>query len=299
MRVKNIAPTEKTNAFTAKYSFSPHRIIGFIVLWGFLLSVVIFTIFPIVLAFLNSFKTNKEINLGETLLPKVWHLSNYIEAWQQANFSIFTWNSVYISIASTIGTLIVASLAAYAVDRIAFPGKKWFVFIQAATMFISIGAVVLRPQYDIMVSLGLNKSLWGVIIILIAGHATTFFLLLGFFRGVPKELDEAAMIDGCGYFKIYWRIILPLITPGLGVAGLFMFRQAWNEYILPLVFTMTTPELQPLTVGLANLRYGSSGDAAQMHLMLAGACISILPILIVYVFANKSFMQMSAGSLKG
>ncbi|GIN56829.1 putative ABC transporter permease protein YesQ [Lederbergia ruris] len=299
MRVKNIAPTEKTNAFTAKYSFSPHRIIGFIVLWGFLLSVVIFTIFPIVLAFLNSFKTNKEINLGETLLPKVWHLSNYIEAWQQANFSIFTWNSVYISIASTIGTLIVASLAAYAVDRIAFPGKKWFVFIQAATMFISIGAVVLRPQYDIMVSLGLNKSLWGVIIILIAGHATTFFLLLGFFRGVPKELDEAAMIDGCGYFKIYWRIILPLITPGLGVAGLFMFRQAWNEYILPLVFTMTTPELQPLTVGLANLRYGSSGDAAQMHLMLAGSCISILPILIVYVFANKSFMQMSAGSLKG
>ncbi|MBO0993268.1 carbohydrate ABC transporter permease [Bacillus sp. SD088] len=272
---------------------------GFIVLWVFLLSVVIFTTFPIVLAFLNSFKTNKEINLGETLLPKVWHLSNYIEAWQQANFSIFTWNSVYISIASTIGTLIVASLAAYAVDRIAFPGKKWFVFIQAATMFISIGAVVLRPQYDIMVSLGLNKSLWGVIIILIAGHATTFFLLLGFFRGVPKELDEAAMIDGCGYFKIYWRIILPLITPGLGVAGLFMFRQAWNEYILPLVFTMTTPELQPLTVGLANLRYGSSGDAAQMHLMLAGACISILPILIVYVFANKSFMQMSAGSLKG
>ncbi|WP_019537125.1 ABC transporter permease subunit [Paenibacillus ginsengihumi] len=271
---------------------------GKLLLWAFLLAMVLVTLLPVVLAIINSFKTNIEINLGDTIFPKDWQFGNYVTAWQKGNFDLFTWNSFYISIMTTIGTLIVASMAAYAVDRLSFPGKRLFVVIQSATMFISIGAVVLRPQYDIMIALGLNKSLWGVIIILIAGHASTFFILLGFFKGVPRELDEAAMIDGCGYFRTYWQIVLPLVAPGLGVSALFAFRHAWNEYILPLVFTMSTPKLQPLTVGLASLRYGT-GDAAQLNLMLAGACLSILPILVVYVLANKSFMQMSAGSVKG
>ena len=282
----------------ARKSTAAARWTNSIVLWAFLLIVMLVTVFPVVMAVINAFKTNIEINLGDTLLPKTWQFSNFTTAWEKGNFSTFTWNSLYISIVSTIGTLVVASMAAYAVDRIEFPGRKFVVFIQSATMFISIGAVVLRPQYDIMVKLGLNKSLWGVIIILIAAHASTFFILLGFFRGIPKELDEAAMLDGCGPFRIYWQIILPLVAPGLGVSALFAFRHGWNEYILLLVFTMSTPKLQPLTVGLANLRYGT-GDAAQLNLMLAGACLSILPILVVYALANKSFMQMSAGSLKG
>ncbi|WP_282938373.1 carbohydrate ABC transporter permease [Paenibacillus sp. RC67] len=282
---------QKSRSKASKYT-------GLIVLWAFLLIVLVVTVFPVIMAIINSFKTNIEINLGDTFLPKSWQFSNYLNAWQKGNFSTFTWNSLFISIVSTIGTLIVASMAAFAANRLPFPGKKLFVFIQSATMFISIGAVVLRPQYDIMVSLGLNKTLWGVVIILIAAHASTFFILLGFFQGIPKELDEAAMLDGCGYFRIYWRIVLPLVAPGLGVSALFAFRHGWNEYILPLVFTMSSPKLQPLTVGLANLRYGT-GDAAQLNLMLAGACLSILPILVVYALANKSFMQMSAGSLKG
>ena len=155
-----------------------------------------------------------------------------------------------------------------------------------------------RPQYDLMVKLHLNNSLWGVILILISAHATTFFILLGFFKSIPRDLDEAAMIDGSGFVRTFYRVILPLLAPGLGVSGLFAFRHGWNEYILPLVFTMTNPHLQTLTVGLANLRYGSSA-AMQINLMLAGACVSVLPMLLVYFVANKSFMQMTAGSLKG
>ena len=124
------------------------------------------------------------------------------------------------------------------------------------------------------------------------------FMLLGFFKAIPRELDEAAMVDGSGFVRTFFRIILPLLTPGLGVAGLFAFRHAWNEYILPLVFTMTNPQLQTLTVGLANLRYGSSA-AMQIHLMMAGACLSILPMLLAYIVANKSFIQVTAGSVKG
>src|SRR5690606_24966689 len=105
------------------------------------------------------------------------------------------------------------------------------------------------------------------------------------------DLDEAAFLDGCNFFSVYWRVVLPLLKPGLGVAALFAFRNAWNEYILPLVFTMTNPKLQTLTVGLADLRYGTTA-ATQTHLIMAGACLSILPVLVVYVFANKSFMQV-------
>ncbi|MDB5055607.1 MAG: sugar transporter permease [Bacilli bacterium] len=267
-------------------------------LWVFLLFIAFLTLFPILIALLGSFKTNLELTAGGTLLPSTWKFDNYVQAWKQAHFSTYTWNSMFISISATIGTLIVASMAAYVVDRLTFPGKKWFVGIQAFTLFISVGAVVLRPQFELMIKLHLETSLWGVILILISAHAYIFFILLSFMKGIPRELDEAACIDGCSLLGSYWKIILPLLTPGLGVCALFTFRSAWNEYLLPLVFTMSKPDLQVLTVGLANLKYGISA-AAQINYMMAGACLSILPLLVLYVFANKSFMQMTAGSVKG
>jgi raffinose/stachyose/melibiose transport system permease protein len=272
--------------------------IAWFVKWIFLFLTAVITLFPIIITFFNSFKSNAEITLGGTIWPFEWHLSNYVEAWKQAQFSTFSLNSLFLAGAVTLGTLLVASSAAYVVDRSQFWLNKPFVALQASTLFISIGAVVLRPQFELMVSLGLHKSLWGVILILISAHASVFFILIGFFKGIPRELDEAAYIDGCSYAGIFWRIILPLLKPGLGVAALLTFRTAWNEYITPFVFTLSSPKLQPLTVGLANLRYGTAG-ASQYHLIMAGAWLSILPVLVVYIFTNKSFMQVSAGSVKG
>jgi ABC-type glycerol-3-phosphate transport system permease component len=271
---------------------------GKIIMWAFLLTVALFTLLPLAMAILGSFKTNAELTSGATFFPSDWQFSNYATAWKQANFARFMWNSFYISTAVTVGTLLVTAMAAYAVDRSRFPGKQVYVVLQASTMFISIGAVVLRPQFDLMVALGLNKSLWGVIIILISAHASIFFMLIGFFRAIPKDLDEAAYIDGCNFYSVFFRIILPLLRPALAVTALFTFRGAWNEYILPLVFTLTNPKLQTLTVGLANLRYGI-GAAAENQLMMAGACIAFLPVLVVYLFASKSFMQVTAGAVKG
>lgn len=274
------------------------RLLGHLLKWAFLLATVLLTVFPVLMTIFGSLKTNAELMGGGSVLPRQWQFHNYIEAWQQTNFARYTWNSVFLSITSTIGTLLVAAMGAYAVDRRQFPGKSLYVGMQAATMFISVGAIVLRPQFDLMVLLHLNKTLWGVVLILVSAHASTFFILLSFLKSIPKELDEAAMIDGSNFTRSFFVIILPLLTPGLGVSGLFAFRHAWNEYILPLVFTMTNPHMQTLTVGLANLRYGSSA-AMQIHLMMAGACLSILPMLVVYIAANKSFMQMNAGSIKG
>ncbi|MDQ0191744.1 raffinose/stachyose/melibiose transport system permease protein [Paenibacillus wynnii] len=285
----------KTSAVTSRSLVS---MLTKVALWGFLVIMAVLILFPIVIAFLGSFKSNAELTAGSTFLPKVWHPSNYADVWKLANFSRYTWNSVFVSVFATAGTLLIASISAYAVDRMDFLGKKFYVGLQASTMFISIGAVVLRPQFELMVGLNLQTSLWAVIIILVSGHASTYFILVSFMRGIPRELDEAAMIDGCSRLWIYSRIVLPLLAPGLGVAGLFAFRHAWNEYILPLVFTMSQPNLQVLTVGLASLRYGISA-ASQTHYMMGGAVLSMLPMLVAYVVANKSFMQMTAGSIKG
>lgn len=279
-------------------SSSIRRYGGRTVMWIFLLAIAGFTLLPLIMAILGSFKTNAELTTGASFFPTTWQFSNYATAWEKANFARFMWNSFYISTAVTIGVLLVTSMAAYAVDRTNFPGKRLYVTLQASTMFISIGAVVLRPQFDLMVALNLNKSLWGVIVILISAHASTFFMLIGFFKAIPRDLDEAAYIDGCNFYTTYLKIILPLLRPALAVTALFTFRGAWNEYILPLVFTLTNPKLQTLTVGLANLRYGI-GAAAENQLMMAGACIAFLPILVVYLFASKSFMQVTAGAVKG
>ena len=294
----NTMPNQTMSAVSNVRSVRPAQLLARTGLWIFLLVVAGFTLFPIVMAFLGSAKTNLELTTGASFLPREWRFDNYARAWESANFARFTWNSVFVSVFTTVGTLLVATMAAYAVGRTNFRGKRFYVVLQSCTLFISIGAVVLRPQFDLMVGLGLQRSLWGVIIILISAHATVFFMLIGFVRAIPKELDEAALIDGCNFYTVYFRIILPLLTPALGVTALWTFRGAWNEYILPLVFTMTQPDLQTLTVGLAALKYGV-GDATEPQLMLAGACLSMLPILVVYMFANKSFMQVTSGSVKG
>ncbi|MBU5670506.1 carbohydrate ABC transporter permease [Paenibacillus sp. MSJ-6] len=297
--MKNEAvPTVRQPVHGLRDKLRPGRFAGRAIMWAFLLAIVVFTLFPLLMTFTGSMMTNAELMSGGNLIPSKWQFANYAEAWQQSNFARYTWNSLFMSVTSTVGTLLVAAMAAYVVDRRSFPGKALFVGLQASMMFISMGAIVLRPQFDLMVLLGLNSSLWGVILILISGHASTFFILSGFYKSIPRELDEAAMMDGSGFIRTFFRIIIPLLAPGLGVSGLFAFRHAWNEYILPLVFTLTDPHLQTLTVGLANLRYGSSA-AMQTNLMMAGACLSMLPMLLVYLLANKSFMQVTAGSIKG
>ncbi|SFM22102.1 ABC-type glycerol-3-phosphate transport system, permease component [Paenibacillus sp. 1_12] len=266
----------------------------------FVLVMLVITVYPVLFSLFGSFKTNTELMNGTSLLPKGWNFKNYVEAWERANFARYTWNSIFISVLSTVITLLVCSMGAYALGRRSFPGNKFILFLLAATMFISIGAITYRPLYDLMREFGMHKSLWSVVLIFTGTHLSfNIFLLERFVKSIPRELDEAATIDGCGFYGIYWRIILPLMGPGLGVVGLFSFRESWNQYILPLIFTMTRPDLQPLTVGVIALKY-SSNAAAEWHLMLAGSMLSMLPILFVYFLMNKSFIAgLTSGSVKG
>ncbi|MGE5605686.1 MAG: carbohydrate ABC transporter permease, partial [Bacteroidota bacterium] len=215
--------------------------LGYIFIYAFLGVIVVFTVFPVLYAVLGAFKSNAEVTLGGTILPKEWIFENFVSAWHKSNFAIYTWNSLYVAFFVTLGSLLISSAAGYCLARREFPGKKLLTGLYLATMFISIGAVTLRPLYLLIVQLGLQNTLWGIILVQTGAQGTNIFLVSRFVKSVPAELDEAATIDGCGFFRIYWNIILPLIKPVLGVVGLFSFRMSWNDYILPSIFTMTQP----------------------------------------------------------
>ncbi|MGE5549364.1 MAG: carbohydrate ABC transporter permease [Bacteroidota bacterium] len=267
----------------------------------FLIILFIFTIYPIIYVILGSFESNQELVLGGmNLFPKRFILQNYIDAWRLANFMRYTWNSIYMSLSIMLGTLIISTMTGYCLARKNFPGKRIFLGALIAFMFISIGSVNLRPLFDLAVRLNLHTSLLGVILISIGNEQTrNIFLAMGYIKTLPKELDEAAIIDGCSFFRVYWNIILPLMKPMLATICILSFRTGWNEYILPLVFTMTRPDLRPLTVGVISLRFTQDGAAA-WNIMFAGATLSIVPIIMVFIFANKHFLSgMTSGAMKG
>lgn len=267
--------------------------------WAFLISIIVFAMFPVIYIVLGSFKDNLELMTGGNIIPKVWTFSNYSDAWKKANFALYTWNSLIYCFFVTLGALFISSMAGFCIARRDFPFKKLIVGAYMSTMFITLGAVIYRPLYLMMVDLGLNKSLTGVILIQIGSQATNVFLVSKFVQNISSELDEAAKIDGCSTFRIYWNIILPLIRPILGVVALFSFRDAWNSYILPSIFTMTNKKLMTLTVGVVSLKYADS-NATQWNIMVAGASLAVIPMLIVYIFANKQFISgLTVGSVKG
>lgn len=291
LRWADMRPTEKRDAVIAGF--------GQVVKWLFVGSMCVFTLYPVVYTLLGSFKTNAELTLGGSIFPKEWQFSNYVYAFQQLDFGQYTFNSLMLALLTVVFTVATASMAAYVIARRDFPGKKILTTAYLLSMFISVGSVALYPEYRLLNALGLTGNMSGLALLLTGGQAANIFMISGFVRGVPKELDEAAIIDGAGTFRVFWQIIVPAIKPILGVIALFAFRTAWNEFVNVQVFTMANPGLRTLSVAVANLRY-SANAAAEWHIMTAGASIALIPMLIVYLLANRQFITgLTAGAVKG
>lgn len=268
-------------------------------LYMFLTIFAVVILYPVVYVLCGSLKTNLQLMGGGSLLPTTWEFGNFIEVWEKANFAQYTFNSVFIAAFSTAGAVLLSSMTAFCLARCDFPGRKILKSLYMMTMFIALGAVTLRPLYTLAVQTGMQNSLWPIILITIGAQGNNVFLVTKFVSGLPKELDEAAILDGCGPFRLYYMVLLPLLKPILATVALFQFRIAWNDYITSSVFTMTRPELRPLTVGVVQLKYGASA-AAEYHLMMAGAAISIIPMLLVYLLCNRYFVEgTTSGSVKG
>ncbi len=282
-----------------KKRWTPVKVVVAAVKWVFLIAMCVFTLYPVFYAVIGSFKTNAELTLGNSLFPEAWHYENYLYAFEKLDFGLYTLNSVVLALLTVVLSVVTASMAGYVIGRREFIGKKLLSALYLGSMFISVGSVALYPLYKLLNSWGLTSNLMGLALILTGGQVSNIFLIAGFARSVPKELDDAATIDGAGVFRIYWQIIVPMIRPILGIVALFSFRTAWNEFITAQVFTMSNPNLKTLSVAVANLRY-SSNAAAEWHIMAAGASIALIPILIVYLLANKQFIAgITAGAVKG
>ncbi len=259
-----------------------------------LLSIVtVILIGPFVMALLGSFKSTQEVLAWPpTFLPQEWRTANYADVWNalaDANgnsyFPSWIMNSLFLATTVTIAHLFFCSIAAFAFARLNFPAKNLIFGAMLSTLMIP-GMVLMIPQYQILDSLHLVNT-YGAIIVPNLTSAAMIFLLTQFFRGVPREVDEAAYIDGAGIWATFWRVILPLARPALITMTLLSFQGVWNSFLGPLVL-LNIPEMFPLTVGLGFLK-GQYGTF--YNVVLAGSMFSTLPMVLLFVFFSRFYVQ--------
>lgn len=246
-------------------------------------------IFPIVWAVLTSFKSNTEIQTSDfSLFPKEWSLENYEELLMDNETTpVLRWfmNSLIIAGGQTLLVVIVVSFAAYGYSRLHFKGRDAiFSFLLATMMFPTV--LNLIPNFKIVDALGWTNTFLAVIVPGAAG-VYNLFLVRQFVRGIPQELDEAAVIDGANEFQIFYHVILPLIKPVLTVVMLFTFTGAWNDFLWPSI-VMSDIDMMPITPGLQLLQ---GQYLTYPGIATGGALLALVPTLLLYMVAQKYFME--------
>ena len=261
-----------------------------------LLVVAITCLFPLIWTLSASLKTDQTIFEDMSLIPRQLNFINYYIAWTKGHFGTYFFNSIFYTAIVVAGIVIIGSMAAYALARLKFPGRNFFFFLLIATMLIPVpGAII--ALYLLLMKLGLANTRIGYILPLInGGLPLAIFLFKTFFERIPEDLEDAARIDGCSKFGIYWRVALPLARPAIAVVIIFNSLTVWNEYILAMLI-LEDDKLMPLQRGLMNF-YGA--HLTQWSTLMAGIVITIVPIVVLYLLMQKYIISgITAGALKG
>lgn len=268
-----------------------------IIIHFFLIVFGLIWIYPFIWMLFSSFKTNTEfLTKGTTLLPEVFQWENYSNAWNNANFSGYFINTVIFTVAVVIIVIILSSLTGYVLGRLKFPGRNLIMISVVAIMFIPKGYTII-PLYQIISGMGLNNTMFGVILAESSGAHVLFILMFAsFFASIPKELEESAEIDGAGFLRTFFQIMLPLSAPIVATTAIMQFIWTWSSFLIPLVFTSSRPELRTLAVGMQNFVGTYTADYAGMA---AAATISLLPVILLFIFMQRYFIEGIAGSVKG
>jgi|Deesub1362A_J573_1020465.scaffolds.fasta_scaffold02722_5 raffinose/stachyose/melibiose transport system permease protein len=245
------------------------------------------TLFPFFLSVVSSFKELQELYASALTFPAVWQWENYRIAWVEGDFSLYFRNSVYVTGLAIVGVLLFGSMASYVLARYVFPGRTALSAFFLAGLVIPFRLAVL-PVFVLLRSVGLFDTLGGLILVYIAADLSfAIFILTNYFRSIPRELEEAAVVDGAGPFRIYFQIMLPLVRPALATVGIVVFVWVWNDFFLPLVFIQTAGK-STLVLGLFRF-FGR--HLYEWHYVLAGANITLLPVLMLYLFASRQFIE--------
>lgn len=273
------------------------------IIYLILTMVLIIVITPLVYTVASSFKTNSEIIADPgRIFPEKPTLENFKKAWTSDVFDIknMLFNSLYYTIVCLAATVLISTMSGYVFARGEFRGKKFWFAALSTLMFFSMGSVTIYPMMDVLNIIHIPKNLHGLVFIRIFSlHITNIYLVRSYVNSLPKELDESARIDGCSFIGIFFRIIAPLLKPIMATIGILAFQSSWNDYLMPMIFTLGAPHQRPLIVGLVAL--SKSGEsAANWNLVLAGTTVSLIPVLVAYAFGNRYFVSgLAAGAVKG
>jgi len=275
------------------------RILGGPVLWLGLLALVVFAVAPFAWVALTSFKTRAELYATPLqYLPRTLTAANYVDAWTSrlTPFSRFFANSLWVSSVTMVATTAISILAGYAIARFRFAGRQTFLLIFLATqMFPAV--LLIAPLLSQWHALGLIDTYQALIYSNFSFTVPfTVWMLVGYFESIPRELEESAMMDGCGRFGALCRVVLPLAAPGIAATAIFAFVSSWSELLFSITFTTQT-EMRTLSAGLL---FMVGQYEIQWGQLSAGVMISTIPVAVLFVFLQRHLIRgLTAGALKG
>lgn len=273
---------------------------GKIVIFLLLVLFAVYFLFPFVWMLSVSLQTEKEmmttVGFWDALIPNSWRFLNYKDVFGTIPFARYFLNSAIIAAANVLGTIASASVVAYAFAKLRWPGRALCYTIMLVTMMLP-ASVLMIPTYKMYSKLGLTNSWFPLILpAFLGGGAGNIILIQQFFKGIPRELMEAAKIDGASEVQILLKIMMPLSKPVLATVAVFTFLFTWNDYLGPLIY-VNDPDL--MTVALA-LRSFQSQSSTNWGLLMAGSVISMIPSLLIFIFCQKYFLEgIKAGAIKG
>ena len=249
-------------------------------------------LYPIIWMVANSLQPQTQIfNYPLQLLPNEWMWNNYPDGWSgfgHYGFDVFFRNSLFITSITVVGNVLSASLVAYGFARLNFKFKKVFFAALMATVMLP-SQMTLIPTYILFNNLGWVGTFLPLLVPpFLGGGAFFIFLLVQFIRGIPKELDEAAIVDGCSTFGVYFRIILPLMKPALVTVAIFAFMWTWDDFLGPLIY-LTSPALHTVTLGLRN--FLDNEGATNWGPLLAMSTLSLVPQLVLFAAFQKNLIE--------
>lgn len=266
-----------------------------VILLAILLVIGFVWIYPFLWVVFSSVKDQRDMfTSGMRLMPLEWQWDNYARAWSEASFNVYFLNTVIYASAATLIEVIKSSTCGYVLARYRFPGRNIIYGVILATLFIPIASIII-PQFNLVRSLGLLNTRAGVVLALSGGAGALYVLLFtSFFSTIPEELFDSARIDGANFFQIF-RLVLPLARPVIATVVIFQFMSAWNEFNIPLVFTLSKPELRNLAVGM----YAFQGEhSVDWPGFAAGTSMSIVPVLLVFFLFQGYFVRGLQGAVK-
>jgi ABC-type glycerol-3-phosphate transport system permease component len=253
-------------------------------------------IYPLLWMVSASLKPNAAIFANEGLIPSQPTFENYLRAWNEARIGRYFFNTLFVTVGSVVLVTVAAAMMGYVLGRRRFPGRGLVFGLLLVTLFMPQGYTII-PVFQLLTSLGISQSLWGVMFATSGGSFVIFVMLFaGYFSQMPDELEEAARMDGVGFVRTFWFVMLPLSRPIIVTVVVMQTLYAWNDFLLPLVVTLANPAIRTLSVGV----YAFKGENfVDWGGMTAASTITIVPVVLLFLFLQRYFIDGLAGAVKG